>query len=285
MTIAITGATGQLGQIVVEKLKVQIDAEPIVALARNPEKATELGVEVRVFDYNATETLAPALVGVDQLLLISSSEIGQRVAQHKAVIDAAKAAGVKHIAYTSFLRAAENPTPVTSEHVATEELLAASGLSTTLLRNGWYTENYAMGFAAALEHGALIGASGDGKISAATREDYAAAAAAVLMDPAKQGKTYELAGDDAFTLAEAAAELSRQAGKAIPYVNMTEADYAAALAQTGMPPEFAGFLAAMDTVTATGALFEDSKDLSALIGRETTPLSAVVTYLLSSSGT
>lgn len=216
MTIAITGATGQLGQIVVEKLKDQIDAEPIVALARNPEKATELGVEVRVFDYNATETLAPALVGVDQLLLISSSEIGQRVAQHKAVIDAAKAAGVKHIAYTSFLRAAENPTPVTSEHVATEELLAASGLSTTLLRNGWYTENYAMGFAAALEHGALIGASGDGKISAATREDYAAAAAAVLMDPAKQGKTYELAGDDAFTLAEAAAELSRQAGKDIP---------------------------------------------------------------------
>lgn len=284
MTIAITGATGQLGQIVVEKLKVQIGAEPIVALARSPKKATGLGVEVRVFDYSATETLAPALVGVDQLLLISGSEIGQRVAQHKAVIDAAKTTGVKHIAYTSFLRAAENPTPVTPEHAATEELLAASGLSATLLRNGWYTENYAMGFAAALEHGALIGASGDGRISAATRKDYAAAAVAVLMDPAKQGKTYELAGDDAFTLAEAAAELSRQAGNEIPYVNMTETDYAAALVQTGMPPEFAGFLAAMDTFTATGALFEDSKDLSALIGRATTPLSAVVSDLLSSSG-
>jgi len=283
MTIAITGATGQLGQIVVEKLKAQIGAEPIVALARSPGKAADLGVEVRAFDYNSPETLAPALAGVEHLLLISGSEIGQRIAQHKAVIDAAKAAGVKHIAYTSFLRAAENPAPVTPEHVATEELLAASGLSITLLRNGWYTENYAMGFAAALEHGALIGASGGGKISAATREDYAAAAVAVLTDPAKQGKTYELAGDDAFTMAEAAAELSTQAGKEIPYINMTEADYTAALAQTGMPPEFAGFLAAIDTATATGALFDDSKDLTGLIARATTPLSAVVKSLLSAS--
>lgn len=284
MTIAITGATGQLGQLVVKKLKAKLGANPIIALARNPEKAADLGVEVRVFDYNATDTLAPALAGVEQLLLISGSEIGQRTAQHKAVIDAAKTAGVKHIAYTSVLHGADNPAPVTPEHVATEEALMASEVSATLLRNGWYTENYTIGMAAALEHGALIGAAGDAKISAATREDYAEAAVTVLTDPAKQGQTYELAGDDAFTMAELAFELSKQAGKEIPYVNMTEVDYAAALGQAGMPHEFAGFLAAMDTGTATGALFDDGKALSKLIGRATTPLSAVVTGLLGASG-
>lgn len=284
MTIAITGATGQLGRLVVEKLKARIGADPIVALARSPEKAADLGVEVRAFDYNAADTLAPALEGVDQLLLISGSEIGQRTAQHKAVIEAAKAAGVQHIAYTSVLHGAANPTPVTPEHIATEDALAASGIATTVLRNGWYMENYTMGMAAALEHGVLIGASGNARISAATREDYADAAVAVLTDPAKQGRTHELAGDDAFTMAEAAGELSRQSGKDIPYVDMTEADYAAALAQTGMPPEFAGFLAAMDTGTATGALFDDGKALSGLIGRPTTPLSTVVANLLGTSG-
>ena len=280
MTIAITGATGQLGQIVVEKLKKRIGADQIVALARSPEKAAGLGVEVRAFDYNAALTLAPALARVDQLLLISGSKIGQRTAPHKAVIEAAKAAGVRHIAYTSVLHGAVNPTPVTPEHIATENTLAASGVATTLLRNGWYMENYTMGMAAALEHGVLIGASGNARISAATREDYADAAVAVLINPAKQGRTYELAGDDAFTMAEAAGELSRQSGKDIPYVDMTEADYAAALAQTGMPPEFADFLAAMDTGTATGALFDDGKALSGLIGRATTPLSAVVANLI-----
>ena len=280
MTIAITGATGQLGRLVIEKLKARTGAEPIVALARRPEKAADLGVEERLFDYNATDTLAPALTGVDQLLLISGSEIGQRTAQHMAVIAAAKATGVQHIAYTSVLHGATNPAPVTPEHIATEDALAASGIATTLLRNGWYMENYTMGMAAALEHGVLIGASGNAQISAATREDYADAAVAVLIDPTKQGQTYELAGDAAFTMAKAAGELSRQSGKNIPYVDMSEADYAAALAQTGMPPEFAGFLAAMDTGTATGALFDDGKALSGLIGRSTTPLSTVVANLL-----
>ena len=184
MTIAITGATGQLGRLVVEKLKNRIGADHIVALARSPEKAADLGVDVRAFDYNAADTLAPALQGVDQLLLISGSEIGQRTAQHKAVIAAAKAAGVQHIAYTSVLHGAANPAPVTPEHTATEDALAASGITTTLLRNGWYMANYTMGLAAALEHGALIGASGNARISAATREDYADAAVAVLTDPA-----------------------------------------------------------------------------------------------------
>ena len=284
MTVAITGATGQLGQIVVEKLKARIGADPIIALVLSPEKAATLGVAVRAFDYNAPETLAPALEGVDQLLLISGSEIGQRTAQHKAVIEAAKTAGVKHIAYTSVLHGAANPAPVTPEHIDTEEALAASGIPTTLLRNGWYMENYAMSMAAALEHGALIGAAGDGKVSAATREDYAEAAVAVLTGSAKQGQTYELAGDDAFTMADVAAELSKQSGKEIPYINMTEADYAAALEQTGMPAEFAGFLAAVDTATAEGALFDDSRQMSGLIGRATTPLSAVVAGLLGASG-
>lgn len=276
MTIAITGANGHLGGLIIEKLKAKLGADQIVALARSPEKAQGLGVAVRAFDYNAPESLAPALAGVEQLFLVSGTEFGRRASQHKAVIDAAKAAGVAHIAYTSVLHGADNPAPVTPEHLETEKALAESGLKTTLLRNGWYAENYAMGLAAALEHGALIGASGDAKISAATREDFAEAAVAILSDPSKQGQTYELAGDEGFTMAEAAAELSKQTGRDIPYVNMTETDYAAALGQAGLPAELTGFLAAMDTATATGALYDGNKALSELIGRATTPLSNVV---------
>jgi len=195
MTIAITGATGQLGRLVIAALKAKAPGTEIIALARAPEKAADLGVTARAFDYDAPEGLAPALDGVETLLLISGSEVGKRVPQHKAVIAAAQAAGVGHIVYTSLLNAPDSPLMLAPEHAATEAALAGSGLGVTLLRNGWYTENYLMSLPAALEHKALIGAAGNGKIASATRADMAEAAAAVLADKALQGKTYDLVGE------------------------------------------------------------------------------------------
>lgn len=276
MTLAITGATGQLGRLVIETLKTRTAAEGIVALARNTDKAADLGVPARAFDYNRPETLAPALLGVDTLLLISGSDVGRRVPQHAAVIDAAKAAGVQHIAYTSLLNAPNNTLGLAPEHVETEKLLAACGIGHTLLRNGWYTENYTMGLPAALEHKALIGAAKDGRISSATRQDYAEAAAAVLLDKAMQGRTYELSGDDSYTLTDLAATLSAQAGEDIPYVDLPEADYAAALTGAGLPAELAGFLANCDVEASKGVLFDEGTQLSSLINRPTTPLATAV---------
>ncbi|MFG6582827.1 SDR family oxidoreductase [Sulfitobacter sp. 1A12779] len=276
MTIAITGATGQLGRLVINTLKTKNAPGGIVALARNIDKAADLGVPARIFDYDAPKTLPAALDGVDTLLLISGSDIGRRVSQHAAVIEAAKAAGVQHIVYTSLLKAPSSTLGLAPEHVETEKLLAASGIGHTVLRNGWYTENYAMGLPAALEHNALIGAAKDGRISSATRQDYAEAAAAVLLDTGLRGKTYELSGDESFTLADLAATLSAQAGKDIPYVDMPEADYAAALTGAGLPTELAGFLAHCDVQASKGVLFDDGTQLSTLIGRPTTPLATAV---------
>ncbi|KEP71607.1 NmrA family transcriptional regulator [Thioclava dalianensis] len=276
MTLALTGATGQLGRLVIEKLTALNPAQPVVALARSPEKARELGVEVRPFDYDQPDTLAPALDGVETLLLISGSEVGRRVPQHEAVIAAAKTAGVGHIVYTSLLHADTSTLGLAPEHLATEEVLRASGLAHTLLRNGWYTENYTMGLPAALEHKALIGSAGTGRISSATREDFAEAAARVVTDKTLQGRTYELAGDDSYTLSDLAALLSHQAGVEVPYVDMPPAEYAAALVQAGLPEGLAGFLAQCDVEAAKDVLFDDGKQLSQLLGRSTTPLDIAV---------
>jgi NAD(P)H dehydrogenase (quinone) len=276
MKIAITGATGQLGRLVIDILKTKTAPDAIMALARNADKAASLGVPARSFDYDAPETLASALDGVDTLLLISGSDIGRRVPQHAAVIEAAKAAGVQHIVYTSLLNAPNSTLGLAPEHVETEKLLAASGIGHTVLRNGWYTENYTMGLLAALEHNALIGAAKDGRISSATRQDYAEAATAVLLDQSLQGKTYELSGDDSYTLKDLAATLSTQSSKEIPYVDMPEADYAAALTGAGLPAELAGFLAHCDVEASKGALFDEGKQLSDLIGRPTSPLATAV---------
>ncbi len=276
MTIAVTAATGQLGRLVIAKLKAKTPATEIVALARNPAKAADLGVAVREADYSKPETLAKALAGVDTLLLISSSEIGQRAAQHRNVIEAAKKAGVKRIVYTSLLRADSTPLSLGAEHKATEADLRASGVPFTILRNGWYTENYTGSVGGALAGGAFIGASGEGKISAAARADYADAAVAALTSEGHAGKTYELAGDEAFTLKDLAAEISRQSGKTIPYKNLPESDYAAALSGHGLPPGIAKAIAGWGVDASKGALFDDSRALSKLIGRPTTPLSASV---------
>ncbi|MDO5369417.1 SDR family oxidoreductase [Paracoccus sp. (in: a-proteobacteria)] len=276
MTVAVTGATGQLGRLTVEKLITLMPAGQIVALVRSPGKAADLGVEARVFDYDRPETLAPALAGVDKLLLISSSEVGKRATQHQAVIDAAKEAGVSKIVYTSLLHAGRSPMSLAEEHRQTEDALARSGIPHTLLRNGWYAENYTGNLQAAIDNGALIGAAGGGRISAAARADYAEAAAVVVAGDGHAGKTYELAADTAWTLEDLAAEVSAQTGKQIPYRNLSKSDYAQALAGMGLPQEMAAAVAGFDADAAKGALFEDGRQLSALIGRPTTPLADVV---------
>ncbi len=274
--IAITGATGQLGRLVVSKLKAKVSPTNIIALVRSPAKAADLGVTAREADYSKPETLDQALVGVDTLLLISSNEVGQRAVQHRNVIEAAKKAGVGWIIYTSLLHADTSPLSLAEDHRATEAMLKASGVPFTILRNGWYTENYTNSISGALAGGALIGSAGEGKISSAVRADYAEAAAAVLTSEGHEGKIYELAGDEAYTLSDLAAEISRQAGKTIPYKNLPEADYAAALASFGLPEGLARDIAGWDTAVSRGALFDEGHQLSALIGRPTTRLSVAV---------
>ncbi|MGA4524057.1 SDR family oxidoreductase [Citrobacter portucalensis] len=274
--IAITGATGLLGQQVIESLLKTVPASQIVAIVRNPAKATALsqqGITVRQADYSDEAALTAALQGIDKLLLISSSEVGQRAPQHRNVINAAKAAHVKFIAYTSLLHADTSPLGLADEHVATEKMLAESGIAYALLRNGWYTENYLASAPAALEHGVFIGAAGEGKIASATRADYAAAAARVISEDGHSGKTYELAGDAGWTLSQLAAELAKQSGKKVVYQNLSEADFAAALKGVGLPAGLADMLADSDTGASKGGLFDDSHTLSKLIGRPTTSLS------------
>lgn len=280
MKIGVTGATGQLGRLVVEKLKQKVAADSIVALVRNPEKATDLGVEARAFDYTQPETLVASLKGIDKLLLISGNEIGQRLPQHKAVIEAAKQAGVKQITYTSILHADSSPLGLAGEHLATEVALKASGLTYTILRNGWYTENYTGSAKGAVGTGAFIGNAGDGKIASAARVDYAEAAAVVLVGEGHENKTYELAGDEAYTLTELAAEISRQTGKTIPYNNLTETQYADILINFGLPAGLAEMLADSDTGASKGGLFDDAHVLSKLIGYPTTPLAKVLAETL-----
>ncbi len=281
--IAITGATGQLGQLVIAALLKSVPASQIVAVVRNPAKADALaqqGVVVRQGDYGDEAALTRALDGVEKLLLISSSEVGQRAVQHRNVINAAKAAGVGFIAYTSVLHADTSPLGLAAEHIETENMLAASSIPYALLRNGWYSENYLASAPPALEHGVFLGAAGDGKIASATREDYAAAAAKVISEEGHAGKVYELAGDTAWTLSELAAELSKQSGKNVVYQNLSEADYASALRGVGLPDAFANLLADSDTGASKGGLFDDSHTLSKLIGRPTTPLADSIKAML-----
>jgi NAD(P)H dehydrogenase (quinone) len=274
MKIAVTGATGQLGRLVIESLKTKVSADALVALVRSPEKAVDLGVEARAFDYNSPDTAA--LKGVDKLLLISGNELGQRAQQHAKVIDAAKAAGVKLVVYTSLLKVDSSSLSLAPEHLATEAALKESGVAFTVLRNGWYTENYTGSVKGAIAAGAFIGSAGEGKISSAARADFAEAAAVVLTTEGHEGKTYELSGDESYTLADLAAEISKQTGKTIPYNNLPEAEYAKILASFGIPEAFASAIAGWDVSASHNDLFDESHVLSKLIGRPTTPLAKVV---------
>jgi NAD(P)H dehydrogenase (quinone) len=272
---AITGATGQLGRLVINELLASVAADQIVALVRDPSKARDLaakGVTVREADYERPDTLVLALANAHRVLLISSDAVGVRARQHQAVIDAAKAAGVELLAYTSMLHADVTPAKLAAEHKATEDAIVASGVPAVILRNGWYTENHLMGLHHALEHGAMVGAAGNGRFSSAARADYAAAAAKVLTADGQAGKVHELAGDQAYTLAEFAAELSQQAGKPIEYRDLAESDYKRVLLSAGLPEPLADALADEDIASRNDVLFDDGHVLSALIGRPTTPM-------------
>lgn len=271
--IVVTGATGQLGQLVIQHLLKSLPASEIVAAVRNPEKAASLAaqdIQVRHADYDQPETLLKAFAGADKLLLISASEVGRRLPQHRAVIEAAKAAGVGLLTYTSLLHADRSPLPLAKEHLETEQLIAESGIPAVLLRNGWYSENYLASVPTALQYGVLLGSAGDGRIASAARADYAEAAAAVLTLENQAGKVYELAGDTAYSLTEFAAAIARVSGKNVSYQNLPEAEYRQVLLDAGLPEGLATLLAESDTGAAKGGLFDDSHQLSELIGRPTT---------------
>ncbi len=277
--IVVTGATGKLGRHVVKGLLEKMPASEIIAAVRNPEKASDYaaqGIQVRHADYSQPQTLATAFAGADKLLLISSNEVGQRVAQQKAVIDAAKTAGVKLLAYTSILHADKSTLILAQEHKVTEEYLRESGVPYVFLRNGWYLENQTEQLAPALQHGAIVGTGGDGRFAAAARKDYADAAVAALTASDQENKIYELAGDNPYTYTELAAEVSKQSGKQIAYRNLPEQAYAEMLTGFGLPAALAEILADADAGAAKGELDDATHTLSKLIGHATMPLSEAV---------
>ncbi|MFS2136371.1 NmrA family NAD(P)-binding protein [Duganella sp. Dugasp56] len=277
--IIVTGATGQLGRLVIASLLKTVPAAQIVAAVRDVAKAADLaaqGVQVRRADYSDPASLDAAFAGAGKVLLISSSELGQRVAQHRNVIAAAVRAKAGLLAYTSVLHADTSALGLAEEHRQTEAAVRASGLNYSLLRNGWYVENYTGGLGAALAHGALAGGAGEGRISAAARADYADAAAAVLASTQAVEQVYELAGDTAFTLGDLAAELSRQSGKDIPFHNLPQQDYRDMLLGVGLPAPLAELIADSDAQAARGALYDGSGTLGKLIGRPTISLADAV---------
>lgn len=286
MKIAITGATGQLGQHVIQTLLAKTNPQNIVALVRDPNKAQNLkdqGIEVRHFDYDDAKTLAPALEGIDKLLLISANEVGRRTPQHQAVIKAAQQSQVPYIAYTSLLNADTSPLGLSQEHRETEALIKASGLDYTFLRNNWYTENYLAGLSHAIESGVLYGAANDGKISSASRKDYAEAAATVLTSEGHENKTYELAGSTSFTLSELAQVISDTSGKKVQYQNLASEQYHQALIEAGLPTGLVDVIVDADVQTQTGAMFSDRHDLEQLIGRKSTTIQEQVKHTLNTS--
>ena len=266
----VAAASGELGRLVVSELAVRVGPEAVAAIVRDPTRARSLfPKEVTVIhgDYDRPETLNGAFAGAERLLLISSNALGSRVAQHRNAIDAAKRAGVTRIAYTSVLHADRSSLGLAEEHRQSEALIEASGLPSTLLRNGWYTENYTASISAALQHRAFIGSARDGRIASASRLDYAEAAAIALIGDNDARVVHELAGDAAFTLYDFASELSRQSGETIPYIDLPEAEYRAALIGAGLAAPLAALLADSDAAAAHGALFDDDQELSRLIGR------------------
>jgi len=283
--IFVTAAGGQLGGMVVKALLDVVAAERVIAGVRNASQAASLqrlGVAVRTADYDQPATLDAAFAGVDRVLLISSNALGRRAQQHRNVIDAAKRSGVTLLAYTSVLHADESPLGLAEEHRRTEADIRASAVPFAFLRNGWYTENYAAAAKSAVQHGAVLGSAGSGRISSASRADYAAAAVAVLTARnAESGRVYELAGDDAYTLPQFAEELARQSGKPVVYRDLPEAAYREALVGMGLPDDMAALLADSDRGASKSALFDDGRALSALIGRPTTAMAATVSEVLS----
>jgi NAD(P)H dehydrogenase (quinone) len=274
MSILVTGATGNLGRLVIASLlRHGTPASDVIAAARTPEKAADLGVPVVELDYTKPETIAAALDGVDSVLLISGSEVGQRFAQHSAVINAARAAGVKHLVYTSAPSARTSALILAPEHKATEEAIEASGIPATILRNGWYNENYLGTFAQAKATGEVVTSTAGGTVSSAARKDYADAAAVVLLDPATHtGKVYELSGDTAWDFDEFAATAAEVLGTPVVHRSVTPDEHATALGAVGLDAGTIGFLVGLDANIRDGLLGHTPGDLGRLIGRPTTPI-------------
>ncbi|MEW9509015.1 SDR family oxidoreductase [Streptomyces bacillaris] len=286
MSIVVTGATGELGRLVIDELLATVPAGEIAAVVRDKEKAAPLaarGVELRIADYDRSETLAGAFRTGDRVLLISGSEVGKRVAQHTAIIEAAKAAGVAQLAYTGILGGPDADFALADEHKATERLILDSGLPYTFLRNGWYTENYTANLAPVLAHGAVVSNAGEGRVASASRADYAAAAAAVVTGEGHLGKAYELSGDTAWSFAEYAALLSEVTGKEIAYNNVPAAVHQEILVGAGLPEGFAAILTDVDEAIGRGSLAGTSGDLARLIDRPTTPLATTVRAALATA--
>ncbi|WP_419172551.1 SDR family oxidoreductase [Halobacteriovorax sp.] len=281
--IALTGASGQLGQLVIKNLLDKgVKPKSIVAIARSTHKLDEFakkGVQVRYGDYEKPDSLRSALEGVEKLLLISSSEIGKRLPQHQNVIDVVRDSSVKHLAYTSILDADNSPLGLAKEHIDTEKLINDLDIKTTILRNGWYSENYTMGIPTILEHSVVLGCAGEGRISSAPRNDYALAAASILTDDVHVGKVYELAGDTSYNLSEFAALIGEQYGRDISYKNMTQNEYRDVLLQAGLPEVIADMLADSEIGASKGGLYSESKDLSRLIGRPTESMKETIRRL------
>ncbi len=282
MKIGITGSTGQVAGAMLKKLKTLVDPSDIVAFARNPAKAAELnlGVEVRQADYYKPADWEPALQGIDRLVMISASEFNDREGQHANVLRAAKAAGVQHVLYTSFLHAPTSPLQITAAHKYTENLLSELGIPATIMRDPYYTQNWTGQLPVQIERGTILGSYHDGKVSPASRADLAESLAIVTSGQGHEGKIYSLSGDEAFTFTEFAAELSEQCGKKVSYIDMSEADYAAAMMKAGVPEGFAKIQASTAEGASKGWLFDDSKTLSEMLGRPTKTLRQVLAEVL-----
>lgn len=276
MTILVTGATGQLGRLVIDGL-IARGAEPadIIAGARDTAKAADIaarGVQVVALDYTQPATVAAAVAGVDAVLLISGSQVGQRTAQHRTVVDAAVAAGVAKLVYTSAPKATTSDLVLAPEHKATEELIAASGIPAVILRNNWYTENYAGDLAAARTSGVVAASVGDGRVASASRADFADAAAVVLLEDGHIGQVYELGGDVSWNYADLAAAIAEVIGRPVEYTPLNAEEHAAALEAAGLDAGTIGFVTALDAGIRGGALADTDGTLASLIGRPTTPL-------------
>ncbi|MEU8953876.1 SDR family oxidoreductase [Streptomyces sp. NPDC048518] len=287
MSIVVTGATGHLGRLVIEGLlAARVPAGEIAAVVRDKEKAADLaerGVELRIADYDAPDTLRGVFAAGDRVLLISGSEIGRRVPQHRAVVDAAREAGVALLAYTGVLGGPDADFDLAAEHKVTEQLILHSGLPYTFLRNGWYHENYTEHLAPVLEHGAVVASAGEGRVASAARADYAAAAVAVLTGGGHEGKVYELSGDVAWSFAEYAAVVAARSGKEISYANVPAEQHLAVLTGAGLPEALAAVLVDVDAAIARGRLAGTSGDLTRLIGRPTTGIAEAVSAAVSAA--
>ncbi|MFJ3722105.1 SDR family oxidoreductase [Streptomyces sp. NPDC090045] len=283
MSIVVTAATGALGRLVVGELLNRLPADQVAVVVRDEAKAADLaerGVEVRVADYDDSEALAGAFRAGDRVLLISGNEVGRRVEQHTAVLEAARAAGVAQFAYTGILGGPEADFDLALDHKGTEQAILDSGVPYTFLRNGWYHENHTGNLSAALEHGAVVASAGEGRVASAARADYAAAAAEVLTGEGHLNRVYELSGDTAWSFAEYAAALSEQTGREIAYEEVPAGEHLAILTGAGVPEAFAAILVDVDAAIARGRLAGTSGDLARLIGRPTTPVAEAISAAL-----